>query len=94
MIGIYMYVTRKNFFGEALGPEQGISREAALRAYTIDGAYSTFEEKIKGSIEVGKLADLAVLSNDPLTVPEKEIKEIQVLTTVVDGKIAYEKGAA
>ncbi len=94
MIGIYMYVTRKNFFGEALGPEQGISREAALKAYTIDGAYSTFEEKIKGSIEVDKLADLAVLSDDPLTVPAEKIKEIQVLMTVVDGKIAYEKRAA
>lgn len=94
MIGIYMYVTRKNFFGEALGPEQAISREAALKAYTIDGAYSTFEEKIKGSIEVGKLADLVVLSDDPLTVPEERIKEIQVLTTVVDGKIAYDQGAS
>ena len=94
MIGIYMYVTRKNFFGEALGPEQAISREAALKAYTIDGAYSTFEEKIKGSIEVGKLADLVVLSDDPLTVPAEKIKEIQVLMTVVDGKIAYEKRAA
>lgn len=91
MIGIYMYVTRKNFFGEALGPEQAISREAALKAYTIDGAYSTFEEKVKGSIEVGKLADLAILSDNPLTVPEEKIKEIQVLATVVDGKIVYEK---
>ena len=94
MIGMYMYVTRKNFFGEALGPEQAISREAALKAYTIDGAYSTFEEKIKGTIEVGKLADLVVLSDDPLAVPDEKIKEIQVLATVVDGKIAYEKGGA
>lgn len=91
LLGIYMYVTRKNFFGETLGAEQAISREEALKLFTIYGAYSTFEEKLKGSIEEGKLADLAVLSDDPLTVPEEKIKEIQVLMTVVDGKIAYEK---
>ena len=93
LLGIYMYVTRKNFFGEALGPEQAISREQALKLFTIDGAYTTFEEKSKGSIEEDKLADLLVLSDDPLTVPEEKIKEIQVLTTVVGGKIVYEKGA-
>jgi predicted amidohydrolase YtcJ len=94
LLGIYMYVTRKNFFGEALGPEQAISREEAIKLFTIYGAYSTFEEKLKGSIEAGKLADLAVLSDDPLTVPEEKIKEIQVLMTVVDGKIAYEKSGS
>ena len=47
-----------------------------------------------GTLEVGKLADLVVLSDDPLAVPDEKIKEIQVLTTIVDGKIAYEKGAA
>lgn len=94
LLGIYMYVTRKNFFGEALGPEQAISREEAIKLFTIYGAYSTFEERLKGSIEAGKLADLAVLSDDPLTVPEEKIKEIQVLMTVVDGKIAYEKSGS
>ncbi|MFQ5860636.1 MAG: amidohydrolase, partial [Dehalococcoidia bacterium] len=91
LLGIYMCVTRKNCFGEVLGLHQAISREEALKLHTIYGAYSTFQEQRKGSIEAGKLADLAVLSDDPLTVSEEQIKEIQVLMTVVDGHIAYEK---
>jgi predicted amidohydrolase YtcJ len=91
LLGIYMYVTRKNYFGETLGADQAISREEALKLFTIYGAYSTFEESLKGSIEKGKLADLAVLSDDPLTVPAEKIKDIQVLMTILDGKIVYQK---
>ena len=58
------------------------------------GATLTFEEGVKGSIEVGKLADFAVLSDDPLTCPEDAIKEIVAETTVVGGKVVYERGAA
>lgn len=78
--------------GEVVGPEQKISREDALRALTINGAHLTFEEDIKGSIEVGKLADLAVLSDDILTCPEQEIEDIEALTTMVGGKIVYRRG--
>lgn len=92
MLGIYTYVTRKNFFGEELGPEQAIPREEALKLYTIYGAYTTFEEKLKGSIEEGKLADLVVLSADPLAVPKEKIKEIEVIATLIDGRIGYERG--
>jgi hypothetical protein len=77
--------------GKVIGPGQKISREEALRALTINGAYLTFEENIKGSIEPGKLADLVTLSDDILTCPEEEIEDIEVLTTMVGGKIVFRK---
>lgn len=77
--------------GKVIVPRQKISREDALKAFTINGAYLTFEEGIKGSIEIGKLADLVVLSDDILTCPEQKIKEIEVLSTMVGGKIVYSK---
>ncbi|MFC1861521.1 amidohydrolase family protein, partial [Chloroflexota bacterium] len=77
--------------GDIIGSSQKIPREDALKALTINGAYLTFEDKIKGSIETGKLADMVVLSNDILTCPEDEITEIEVLLTMVDGKIVYTK---
>ena len=91
MFGIWSYVTRKDLAGEVSQPEQIISREEALRLYTINGAYGTFEEDVKGSIEVGKVADLVVLSDDLLTVPEEKIKDIEVLKTIIGGKIVYER---
>ena len=59
--------------------------------YTVDAAYSSGEETVKGSIEVGKLADLMVLSDDPLAVATNEIKDINVEMTIIDGKVAYSK---
>ena len=63
----------------------------AIKVYTINGAYLSKEEDKLGSIELGKLADLIVLDKDILTVDEEELKTIKVLTTIVDGKIIYEK---
>jgi hypothetical protein len=89
--GMWMAITRKTIDGTIINPEQSITREEALRMWTINGAYSTFEEKIKGSIEPGKLADFAVINKDYLSCPEDEIKDIDPLRTVVGGKIYYDK---
>jgi predicted amidohydrolase YtcJ len=84
---MWAMVTRKTRGGEHNGPSEAISIKEAIRGYTIDGAYSGFEEHAKGSIERGKLADLIVLSADPLTIPSDEIKDIKVLKTLIDGKL-------
>jgi hypothetical protein len=91
-IGMYIMVTRKDPRGQVYGADQAITREQALRLYTNAGPYYTFEEKKKGSIEVGRLADMVVLSADYLTVPEAQIKDIVPLQTIVDGKVVYDAG--
>ena len=85
LLGMQEAVLRKDF------SEQCLSFEEALRMYSADAAFSSGEEEIKGSIEVGKLADLTVLSNDPLTVPTNEIKDIPVEMTIIDGRVVYSK---
>jgi len=91
---VWQSVCRKNrYTGETIAPEQALTREQALRAATLAGAYVTREESIKGSIEVGKLADLAVLSHDPLTVAEDALKDIVAEMTFVDGRLVYERPA-
>ena len=89
--GMWMAVTRQTADGAVLNPEQRITREQALKMWSINGAYLSFEENIKGSIEPGKLADLVVISKDLLTCPEPEIKQIEALLTVVGGKVTYRK---
>ena len=86
----YATVTRKGKSGKAFYPEQAMSRMAALRSYTIACAYAAFEEDIKGTLTPGKLADVVVLSKDILTVPEEEIRDTQVLYTIVGGKVVYD----
>ncbi|MEJ1129864.1 amidohydrolase [Variovorax sp. CCNWLW225] len=88
-IGMYLMVTRKDPRGIVYGADQKISREEALRLYTNAGPYLTFEEKRKGSIEVGKLADMVVLSADYLSVPEEKIKDIVAIETIVGGRPVY-----
>jgi predicted amidohydrolase YtcJ len=88
---MYVAVTRRTEGGRVIGPEQAITREQALRMMTIDAAYLTFDEGRKGSIEVGKLGDLAVLSDDLLTVPAERIRDILPETTVVGGRVVYER---
>ncbi|MEL6558298.1 MAG: amidohydrolase [Bacteroidota bacterium] len=90
----YSSVSRKTLKGTPAGgyePEQKMTRPQALQAYTLDGAYGAFEEGIKGSIEVGKLADFTVFSQDLMTVPEEEILDTQVDYTIVGGKIVYKR---
>jgi len=90
-LGMWIAVTRKTVGGTVLNPEQRISRMEALKMWTWNGAYLMFAESEKGSIEAGKLADLAVLTKDYATCPEDEIKDIEALRTVVGGKVVYDK---
>jgi hypothetical protein len=92
MPGFYAAVTRRMKDGTAFFPAQRMTREEALRAYTLNGAYAAFEEGLKGSITPGKLADITVLSRDIMTCPEEEIRSAEVLYTIVGGKILYRKG--
>jgi predicted amidohydrolase YtcJ len=88
-LAIWATITRTTERGSVIIPEEGLTREQALRMYTINNAWASFEENMKGSIEPGKYADLAVLSHDILTCPEEKIKDIKVLLTMVDGRIVY-----
>jgi predicted amidohydrolase YtcJ len=88
---IYHFVTRDTISGGVMGADQKITRKEALQIETINNAYLTLEENIKGSIEAGKLADLVVLPEDILTCPEKHIEQMQVALTMVGGKIVYER---
>ena len=83
LLGIQAAVARRVF------PEERISVDEALRVYTINAAYASFEDDVKGSIEAGKLADLVVLPENPLTVKPDKIRDIEVKMTVVGGKIVY-----
>lgn len=88
----YATVTRKRAdTGLAFFPEQRMTREEALRSYTLSNAYAAFEEKDKGSLSPGKLADIVVLSNDLSTCPDEAILQTQVVMTWVGGKIKYSK---
>lgn len=89
--GIWCAVNRMTSGGVPLGPEQAIGAEQALRGYTIDAAYLAGEEDVKGSLEVGKLADLAVLSDDPTTVPPDRLRELTVDATVVGGRVVWQR---
>jgi predicted amidohydrolase YtcJ len=92
--GFYAAVTRRKLDGTPVGgwfPEQRMSREEALRSWTIEGAYAAFEEDRKGSIEPGKMADFVTLSGDIMTMPDSEIPRTRVTTTVVGGKIVYQR---
>jgi len=86
ILGLHAMVNREGFI-----PEESISIEEALKTYTINGAYAAFEENVKGSIEVGKLADFVILDKNPLEVPKDEIKEIRVLETIIRGKSVFKK---
>lgn len=83
-------VTRKTRSGRDIGPAERITPLEALRIYTLHGAHASFEEQRKGSIEVGKLADLAVLAENPLTADGWHIKDIMVEKTILDGQVVYD----
>jgi len=83
-MGLHALVHRNDFI-----PEQRINIEEALKTYTINAAYGAFEENIKGSIEIGKLADFVIVNRNPLEVPNDEIRNIQVMETIIRGKTVF-----
>ena len=89
LASFYATVSRRMNNGEVFYPEQRMSRMEALKSYTINVAYSGYEEDIKGSLEVGKLADVTVLTKDIMTIPENEILSTQVAYTIVGGVVMY-----
>jgi len=91
-LAMYTMVSRTTERGKVIVPSEAISREEALKIYTINNAYATFEESLKGSIEPGKLADMAVLTNDLLTCSVDQIKNIKSDLTLLGGKVVYSSG--
>ncbi|MBZ5610486.1 MAG: amidohydrolase [Acidobacteriia bacterium] len=90
----YASVSRKLKDGSVFFPDQRMSRMEALRSYTVNNAYAAFEEDSKGSLRVGKLADVTVLSKDILTIPEDQIPTAKVDYTIVGGKVLYQREGA
>ena len=90
LVGIYAAVTRRAESGQLVLPHEAISVPQALAMYTVNAARASFEEGIKGSIAPGKLADIVVLSADPIKSPPEEIKDIRVEMTIIDGKVTWE----
>jgi predicted amidohydrolase YtcJ len=86
-------VSRRLKDGTVFFPDQRMSRMEALRSYTWNNAYAAFEEGSKGSLKVGKLADVTVLSKDILKVPEDDIRSAKVDYTIVGGKVMYDRAA-
>ncbi|WP_019120644.1 amidohydrolase [Brevibacillus massiliensis] len=91
LLGIHASVNRKSRAGVEVGANQRISVMEAIKLYTWNGAYASFEEDLKGSIETGKLADLVVLDDRILDIPTEDIKDLRVELTMIDGEIVYER---
>jgi len=92
LAGYYATVSRVLKDGSVFFPDQRMSRMEALESYTINGAYTSFEEDIKGTLTPGKLADITVLSKDIMTIPEEEIPTTEVVYTIVGGEVKYRRG--
>jgi predicted amidohydrolase YtcJ len=89
LLGIHDMVNRRTASGAPFNPAEAVTAEAALRAYTWGSAYASQAERVKGSVEVGKLADFAVLSEDPVAVSPGRIAGLEVIATIVDGQLRY-----
>ena len=89
--GIYAAVARQDMTtGEILAPEERLTVPEAIKLYTLNGAYVGFEEKEKGSLETGKLADFIVVDRDIFTVPLEQLKDVKVLGTYIGGEFLYQ----
>ena len=91
LVGLYAATTRKGMSGAVYVPSEAIMMPQAIVGYTRNGAYFTREEKVKGSIEPGKLADMIVLSQDLLTVDPSKIMDTQVELTILGGRIVFKR---
>lgn len=91
LVGIYTAVTRKGPDGKVFGAEEAVSRQQAIRLYTEKAAYLGWDEKKKGTLEIGKFADMIVLDKDIMTIPEADILKTKVAMTVVGGRIVYQE---
>jgi predicted amidohydrolase YtcJ len=94
LMSFYGFVSRKTYEGKVFVPEERVTREEALRSYTMNNAYAAFEEKEKGSLTPGKLADIVVLSRNIMTIPEDEIPTTRVDLTMLGGKVRYQRANA
>jgi predicted amidohydrolase YtcJ len=92
-LGMWITLARVTERGTLLTADERLTREQALRLYTINNAYLNHEEKVKGSLEVGKLGDLIIIDRDFLTCPLREVPDTRVLYTIVGGKVVYERKA-
>jgi predicted amidohydrolase YtcJ len=91
LVGIYAAVTRKGLSGKVWGSDERVSVQDAIRAYTLNSAYINFDEERKGTLEVGKLADMVVMGDDLLTMDPDRLKEARIDMTIVGGKVLYER---
>jgi len=91
LASFYASVSRKLKDGSRFFPDQRMSREEALKSYTLNNAYAAFEDKVKGSLEAGKFADITVLSKDIMTIPEDEIPATDVVYTIVGGRVNFDR---
>src|SRR5918995_863350 len=91
LVNLRSAVTRLTQTGQRMGPQQGVTIDEALRMFTRHGAYASFEEQAKGSITVGKLADLTILDRDPRSISPEDLHTLRIDMTVVDGRVAYER---
>jgi predicted amidohydrolase YtcJ len=94
VVGLYALVTRKTFKGTPIAPQEAVTREEALRGYTVNSPWLTREEDIKGRLMPGMLADVAVLDRDYFACDDEAIKEIQVDLTVLGGEVVYQRSTA
>jgi predicted amidohydrolase YtcJ len=91
MVGLYTAVTRKGSSGTVYGADEAVNIREAIRMYTANGPYLTFEEKRKGTLEAGKLADMIVLDRDPTTIDPQDLLNVQVDTTIIGGRVVFDR---
>jgi predicted amidohydrolase YtcJ len=91
LAALYAAVTRRGWDGAVKGKEEGVTIQEAIRMHTVEPAYFTFDERTRGSIEVGKAADFVVLDRDLLTIDPERIPDVQIVRTIIGGREAYRK---